>query len=169
MRLTTTLRHAFVNAALADVPQVDYQEQVIKLVIADTAAQLPPKVRDLWNDPKLQDYVKQHSRYIGDCYIAVPGIVNAYQLSPHTADQVAKLAAARQAQEATLQALRVKLTGVANACTTRKALLEALPEFEKYLPASPEATCKTLPAIANVLTDFVKAGWPKDAPKLKKA
>ena len=36
-----------------------------------------------------------------------------------------------------------------------------LPEFAKYLP---KAVAKTdnLPAVANLVADFVKAGWPKE-------
>ena len=63
------------------------------------------------------------------------------------------------------QELETKLMAAANSCTTRKALVELLPEFEKYLPADQAAACKTLPAVANIMADFVKAGWPKDEAK----
>lgn len=57
--------------------------------------------------------------------------------------------------------LETKLQAVAESCTTRKALLNALPEFEKYLPADDAAACRSLPVVANVVSDFMKAGWPK--------
>ena len=45
--------------------------------------------------------------------------------------------------------------------STRKGLADALPEFEKYLPADEPAAVRSLPVVANVVADFVKAGWPK--------
>ena len=60
-----------------------------------------------------------------------------------------------------LKDLRDKLTGAINACTTRKQAAEAIPEFEKYLPADEPKALRSLPALANVAADFVKAGWPK--------
>jgi hypothetical protein len=64
--------------------------------------------------------------------------------------------------------LRSKLQATADAVTTRKALIDLLPEFEKYLPADEAKAVATLPAVANVLSDFVKAGWPKNQPKMPK-
>jgi hypothetical protein len=54
---------------------------------------------------------------------------------------------------------------VAEGASTRKALVAALPEFEKYLPAEVEAPVRSLPAIANVVAEFTKAGWPKGEKK----
>ena len=41
---------------------------------------------------------------------------------------------------------------------------EAFPEFEKYLPSEAQPT-KNLPALANVVADLSKLGWPKNATK----
>lgn len=60
-----------------------------------------------------------------------------------------------------MENLQTRLKGVAYACTTRKQLEEALPEFSSYLPEEEAKAAKNLPAVANVLSDFVKAGWPK--------
>ncbi len=54
------------------------------------------------------------------------------------------------------------LRGVVEGCNTVKQLKEALPEFAKYAPHE-EATSKNLPALANVVAEFSKAGWPKDS------
>ena len=64
-----------------------------------------------------------------------------------------------------MRSLREKLHGCAYAVTTRKALVDLLPEFEKYLPADDASVCRTLPVVQNVVSDFVKAGWPKDGKK----
>ena len=55
----------------------------------------------------------------------------------------------------------------AMSCTTRKALANLLPEFEQYLPEDTPAAIRSLPAIANIVADFSKAGWPKDKTKEK--
>jgi hypothetical protein len=57
--------------------------------------------------------------------------------------------------------LRNQLEQAAASATTTKALAEMFPEFAKYLPAE-ETKARNLPAIANVVADFVKAGWPKN-------
>jgi hypothetical protein len=36
-----------------------------------------------------------------------------------------------------------------------------LPEFEKYFPAEDAPISKNLPALANMVADLTKLGWPK--------
>ena len=56
--------------------------------------------------------------------------------------------------------LRQKVTAVIAACTTLKQAKEALPEFEKYLPAEPGKVDRSLPVGGNLVADLAKAGWP---------
>lgn len=53
-----------------------------------------------------------------------------------------------------------KLTCAVNACSTLKQLETMLPEFKKYFPTETEPT-KNLPAVANLVADLTKLGWPK--------
>ena len=56
--------------------------------------------------------------------------------------------------------LRQKITAVIAACSTLKQAKEALPEFEKYLPAEePENVERSLPVVGNLVADLTKAGW----------
>jgi phosphoglycolate phosphatase-like HAD superfamily hydrolase len=55
-----------------------------------------------------------------------------------------------------------KLKGIIEGCTTLKQLKILLPEFEKYMPTETAPT-KNLPAVANVVADLTKLGWPKGA------
>lgn len=57
-----------------------------------------------------------------------------------------------------------KLKGVIDACTTLKKLKDTLPEFEQYFPKENEPV-KNLPAVANLVTDMMKLGWPKGGKK----
>lgn len=45
-------------------------------------------------------------------------------------------------------------------CGTLAALMKTFPEFEKYYPTEEQPT-KNLPALANVVADLTKLGWPK--------
>jgi hypothetical protein len=49
-------------------------------------------------------------------------------------------------------------------CTTLAALKKTFPEFEKYYPTEEQPT-KNLPALANVVADLTKLGWPKGGKK----
>jgi len=57
-----------------------------------------------------------------------------------------------------------KLKGIIDGCTTLKQLKTLLPEFEKYMPTEIAPT-KNLPAVANVVADLTKLGWPKGGAK----
>lgn len=169
MKLTNTIRDAFVRAAMADVPTVDYQAKTIKVVLDDAVSQLPPKLRAIYKDKELCGFVRHKDRYFGNAYVGVPCCGGDFKLTDAAAAIVEELKEADRAQEKSLNDLRGKLRSVAYSVSTRKALVDALPEFEKYLPADDAAACRTLPAIANVVSEFVKAGWPKDQKPLKKA
>lgn len=168
MRLTTSIRSAFVRAAMNDVPVVDYTTQAQKLILDDCVKHLPPAVAKVWKDPKIRHYIKQnYHNYYGFAAAIPHPCSGGYRgedtrpLAPEVDAQVKALAEAKTAQEATLKALREKLTAAANACTTRKQLAEMLPEFDNYLPADEAKALQNLPVVANLVGDFVKAGWPK--------
>lgn len=163
MRLTLVIRQAFVRAAMHDVPQVDYQAQIHKLVQDDAVSQLPPKIKAIAMDKNLRHFLRTESYYIPCHWISNVRVMHPeYTPSKETKIQIEQLVQESDNQRKQLQALEVKLNAAANAVTTRKALVDLLPEFEKYLPADEAKAVATLPAIANVLSDFVKAGWPKD-------
>lgn len=167
MRLTNFLRDAFVRAAMQDVPKIDYQGQAEKLARDAIKAKFAKDFPDM-------DYAKAGATgwFRGDS-IALPYNINNISANPAKGYDMLKsdtklwvkleeLSKLKQEQAAAHAALESKLQAVAYACTTRKQLQEALPEFETYLPAEEAKVAKNLPAVANVLSDFVKAGWPKN-------
>lgn len=169
MRLTNTIRDSFIRAAMDDVPKVAYDDQIAKLIREDAIAQLPPKVRAVYLDKALSHFINSEYSYnYGGISVPCP---NGDRFKPTDAAiaQYEKLKTAKEAQEKNRNDLRQKLRGCAYACSTRKALVGMLPEFEKYLPADEVAAARTLPVVANVVSDFVKAGWPKDVKKKKAA
>jgi hypothetical protein len=53
-----------------------------------------------------------------------------------------------------------KLSAIVNGCNTLAQLKKLLPEFTSYFP-SEAAPTKNLPAVANMVADLSKLGWPK--------
>lgn len=166
MRLTNTMRDAFVLAAMNDVPKVDYQEEAEK--IAKDHLDLMFKQ----TFPGLDRKELELSGWLtGSVRVELPGSLDSvYTQAPSYGvlrretevwKKLNEIAIKHNEQRTKLLALRSNLKAVASSVTTRNALLAALPEFEKYLPADERQAIKTLPAVANIVSDFVKAGWPK--------
>lgn len=170
MKLTNSIRDSYVRAVMNDVPQIDNSEKMRKIVLADAVAQLPPKVRALWNDEATRSYVNidwYGGRYSGTSVEVPASSATSFALTDKAAAAVAELTAAAKNQDNTRAALAQKIKAAAYSVHTREALVKLLPEFEKYLPIDETAALCTLPAVANVMADFVKAGWPKDAKKTR--
>lgn len=170
MKLTKLIRDAFVRAAMNDVPKSeDFEAQAHALVLEESIAKLPAKVQPLARDKDLKFCLRMEGYYFygfhsfGSATVFSPR-GDSYKPSNEMAAKLQELHAKRQADAAMREGLKDKLAAAAYSCTTRKALVALLPEFEKYLPAEAE-TCKTLPAVANLVADFTKAGWPVGAKK----
>lgn len=164
MRLTKTLRDAFVRAAVADVPKIEYDELIRKAATQDIVEQLPPKVRDIWKDPQLSMYVETNwsTQYgVSITYPCARG-GDRFKLTPEASAKCAEWQRLGKEQDAMIRKLKDDLRGAAESVTTRKALAELLPEFEKYLPVSEQQALRSVPVIANLVADFARAGWPKD-------
>jgi len=165
MRLTKLIRESFVRAAMQDVPHIEYDEQIRKVIFDNVVAQMPPEMLKAYQKhPKL---FNTDGRYIDNQigYVYLPCSIAP---APEAIRCALELVEKRRVQKNARQSLKEKLQAAADSVTTRKALIALLPEFEKYLPADEPAACKTLPAVANLLADFTKAGWPKQAAKTSK-
>lgn len=166
MKLTNNLRDAFINAVMADVPTVDYQQQIRNEADRMCREAMPPKLRALLKDPECEKWINREFSVVGGvamtfvCY-APRDNKNCGMLKTHELQRLRDISDDLKAQDRARQELRGKLRSAAYSVTTRKALVSALPEFEKYLPPDEPAACRALPAVANVVADFVKAGWPK--------
>lgn len=163
MRLTNTIRKAFIASVMNDVPQIDYQEQWRKVVTEACVAEAPKEVQTLWNNPDTRTWM--NDRYIWGCgtSVSIPASTGRPGVPASVKEQAKAIEdqydAQYDAQGTVRYELSTKLDGIAYSCRTRKALVEMLPEFEKYLPTENQPT-KNLP-VANVVSEFVKAGWPK--------
>jgi len=173
VKLTNIIRSSFVRAAMQDVPKIEYEEKIRAAAEKAVVSALPKVIREAWLNASTKPYIEASHRSFGDVTVFVPGR-QRYGSSAipaiSAADQaeIDGLLKARDQQNRTRLALEQKLHSAAAAVTTRKALAEMLPEFEKYLPADDAAACKTLPAVQNIVDDFMKAGWPKGKTLAKK-
>ncbi|WP_295986379.1 Nmad5 family putative nucleotide modification protein [uncultured Variovorax sp.] len=173
MKLTNVIRSSFVRAAMQDVPKVEYEEKIRAAAEKAVLAALPNAIREAWLNDATKPYIESTHRSFGDVTVYVPG-KHRYgstalpSISATHQAEIDELLKARDKQNRTRLNLEKKLHSAAASVTTRKALAEMLPEFQKYLPADAAAACKTLPAVQNIVADFTKAGWPKGKTPAKK-
>jgi len=162
-RLTNYERDAYIRNVMNDVPKAqDWSETIKKAIEPVFLELLDPKVRAVYKDKNLRSNLNRWFYYPpnGGGSICLFG-------SDFSREQLAKLDEVAgplqlQAKEERKKraALEEKVRALAYSCTTYAKLREAMPEFAKYVPDDAQAVCKTLPATANILQDFVAAGWP---------
>ena len=173
MRLSTSMRLAFVRAVMDDVPFVDYDEQVRELAQKTVDSYRPAAlVRALEIDPSIQDWLNRDYQYIHKyqksfCLVGSKQSLDRLNADPNFTQAAQNLRKQQQAQLEQRSALETKLKASAQACQTRAQLAKALPEFEKYLPIE-ASNSKCLPALANLMSDFMAAGWPKQPASAEK-
>jgi hypothetical protein len=168
MKLTNTIRDAFVRAAMDDVPSIDYSEKIRAEAVKAAVEMLPLRAKAAWNDKDSRPFVHSFYRSIGNTGVNLPGTGESKAVDK-VREACAALVEAEGKQNEQRAALKSRLRAVAYSVSTRKALADALPEFEKYLPADEAAALRTVPVIANVVAEFVQAGWPKGKKKAAKA
>lgn len=161
MKLTNYIRDAFVEAVMDDVPKIDYRAEIERVALNAAVSDMLPKVRAVYDDKTTRDFIETHHHYFDECGGMYLPQLKSWVIAPVVHAELKRLRKLQLEQEAQRDSLQSKLKGIAYGVTTRKALATALPEFEKYLPAEIE-TSRNLPIVANVITDFMKAGWPKD-------
>jgi hypothetical protein len=166
MRLTNTHRQAIVAAALDDVPTVDYREQLRDQAMKIALADLPADLKPIWKKYGT-DAMDTREIYLGmpidhpDMWLRFPGVKGQCEDTKKKIQEMARpLMDLEVAQKDRLKEMESKLKGVLAGISTVKQLKAQLPELAKY---APEEVTKSdnLPALANVMTDLTKLGWPK--------
>jgi len=155
MRLNKWDKQAIVRAILADVPKIDKRKRKEELQATIVKA-MSPEARKLYkNCPEalrtyhmgsLIDDSNWNSReiIIGDVKEAV----------------ITELKKPYEEEDRKYRDVACSLKGAIEACTSLKQLNDRLPEFKKYFPTE-EKPVANLPALANVVADLSKLGWPK--------
>lgn len=160
MRLTNYIRDAFINSVLQDVPQVNYDNKIRQVVMEDFIEQMPKAVREAYS--RFPEYFRASSIYINDFGYVSVHCGDKKELTQTTKEKVKELVKQHHEQSKIRSKLKTDLKAVAYSVTTANALRKALPEFEKYLNEYvTKPVDRSVPAIANVVSSFVAAGWPK--------
>lgn len=164
MKLTNYMRDAFVRSVMDDVPMEDYDEQIENIVTTAVVNGMPAKLRAVWDDPGLSQCIETAHVWPAKNKIVPVPFYPSHEaaLTADVKAECEQLMELKTAQIAAAEKLRSDLRAVAYSVTTRKALVSLLPEFEKYLPEDDRAAMRTVPAVANVVTNLIAAGWPKD-------
>lgn len=163
-------REDFVTSVMADVPKVDYYDMIEKEGRADLESQLPAEIKKMMKSEVLSKYlgrsyvsITQYREVDGHGTISISTVAQHEKFSPEFKARKNELVKLHNEQLQTRRDLTNKLSATASICKTDKQLAERLPEFSKYIPKKGGAvTSANLPALANLVADFTKAGWPAD-------
>jgi len=168
MKLTKIHRQAFVRAVMQDVPTVNFDDQIHKFVKERAIEYLPPQLRPVALDKDLSGFLsmdtmwfEQHRTGVGAVRVFAARS-GGFRLNDKDQAHISKLMNEAERQIEDRKSLQERIEGVIASCITLRQATERLPEFVKYLPAEQEKT-NNLPAIANIVADLAKRGWPKSA------
>jgi len=158
MKIDKYTKQAIVRAIMADVPPIDKAKRRTDLQAAIVKA-MSPEVRKVYN--KFPKALRTH--YFGSTISTGYGSTDLIvgDVDNKTLDALIK---PYVDEDTARHETECRLKGVVESCTTLKQLNDRLPEFKKYFPTEQQPS-KNLPAIANVVADLTKLGWPKDGKK----
>jgi hypothetical protein len=158
MKLNKLTKQAIVRAIIQDLPPIDTEARALAIKEAIIKA-MNPEVRKLY---KIQPKALR---------TATVAYTNPYRswgndtiVGDVTDEQIRQIVEPYDKQVQERDAMHRKLTMTFEGISTLKQALTTFPEFKKYMPTEAEPT-KNLPALANVMADLSKLGWPKDAKK----
>lgn len=159
-RLTKWDKESIARAIINDVPKIDKEKRRADIQAALVKA-MSPECRKIYNRTPnalrslhIGDLTYTGSRWdsrevvIGD----VPKANADAILEPYMKEDAERAKVGRNLQAAIM------------ACSSVKQLNERLPEFKKYYPTM-DKPVTTLPALANVVADLTKLGWPDGGKK----
>lgn len=154
-KLTSIQKSAIVRSIMNDVPETRGEDE-FKVMQEKAIELMSMEIRGIYaKNPNA--LAKMHLGYLITPPIIVAGDADEKELMSFYNSNMVKKANERSS-------LARKIQGAVDGCNTLKQLREHLPEFEKYykfLETAPVS--KNLPAIAGVVAELTKFGWPKDA------
>ena len=155
MKLTKYEKEAIVRAIMQDVPTKP--DNILKAEIqAAFVAGMSDPIKKLYNT---------HPKALKTESISSWDSPMAYRADFIAGDaDVTKVMAPFRAQKEARDDAQRKLHAAVMGCNTLAQLKKLLPEFISYFPSETEPT-KNLPAVANMVADLSKLGWPKKATK----
>jgi hypothetical protein len=157
MKIDKYVRQSIIKAIMNDVPKPDKAKRREDLQAAIVKA-MSPAVRKVFKE--CPGALKTH--YFGDLiYDSLNWGSRDLVVGDVAQKKLDELTKPYKDEDDAIRAAHNKLELAIEGCTTRKSLMTRLPEFEKYYPAEEAPMSKSLPALANVMADLSKLGWPK--------
>ena len=159
MKLTKYQKQGIARAITNDIPPVDYKKRREELQAAIVKAMSAPVVALYKVYPNALRKANVDNYVLGDRYD------ENWVIAGDVADkQVEAMAKKYRDENDARYAAKRQLERAIDGCNTLKQLMTTLPEFEKYYPTEAQPT-KNLPALANVVADLSRLGWPKGEKK----
>lgn len=160
MKLTSYHKQAIFMSVRNDIPKPDVEKTFADMQAALVVA-MSPAVRKLYktHPGALATHFVESWRY---------GFATGKPLVAGDAPATSVLQPWEDAAKER-QATLLKVENAIKGCRTRAQVLKMFPEFEKYLPSeafTPASASAQLPALANVIADLTKLGWPKQGSKV---
>lgn len=166
-RLTKYQKQALARAIIDDLPPLEDRTNDFKAAAVFALRDLvPANILQLWKSGSPYIKVAQvWGRWLGSKHSA---LYAPYSLDFETdalgeAMKDSAVAAIFQDLNDKLcerEELESRIRNAVESVSTAKAFRTRFPEFAKYLPEEAQAT--NLPADANLITDLMQAGWPKE-------
>ena len=156
MRLDKYTKSSIIRAIMDDVPAPDKAKRRADLQAAVVKV-MSPEVRKVYN--KTPSALRTH--HVGDVIYDGYGWNTRDIIAGDVTDKVIEeIIKPYKAEDEARHATKRKLQGIVEGCSTLKQLQTLLPEFKQYMPTEAAPT-KNLPAVANMVADLSKLGWPK--------
>ena len=156
MKLTKLTKDAIILSIMNDVPKPDRSKRHAEVQGALLKA-MSPECRKVFNKTP-QVFVTEYTG--GYTYDGVRYGTRYVCLGDAPKAELEKAALLYKNEDDARDKANAQLEAAINGCTTLKQLEALLPEFKKYYPTENQPT-KNLPALANVVADLTKLGWPK--------
>ncbi len=151
MRLNQYQKQAIVRSILGDLPKQDFDTEKARVQTALTKAM----------SRSCQNLYKKNPQALRAEYLRIGGARGIFFIGDADLNKVVE--PFNQVSK-DLEALEARVKAAVNSCSTRKQFVDRYPEFSKYAPRENEP-CPTLPAVANLVADLVKAGWKQTVSK----
>ena len=156
MKITKWDKESIVRAIMADVPMPDKNKRRAQLQ-ADIVKIMSPECRKIYKS--MPEALRNHN--VGELIYNDTNYNSRYiVLGDVKEEKLKELCAKYEEEDKKIRVAKNHLKGAIESCSTLKQLNDRLPEFKKYFPTQ-EKPVANLPALANVVADLTKLGWPK--------
>lgn len=169
--LNKTMRREIVSSVMADLPKLEGEQAIRDMVLKAAVERLPPKVRAVWDDPKLRGFIETSTIYEAGIGVAIPVHGDDFWAATRRAvhclgeEGAAAFSAAVKEYRGRAEersAVRERLEQALSAVRTVKQFREAYPELAKYAPDD-VTPVRNLPATTDLMEKLKAAGLKPEA------